>query len=253
VLAGMNQVRGTAPVARSILWLMISLIAWELYQGLRASAEVPAGSWALPPVDLVFFILLPALCAFAFTRLFLVISQTARGTLNVYSTISSPLAWLFWIGLGVGMMGHGIHIASRALYRAMPETFSQGEFATKIAFLDSTVGYLLLGIGFFLASLAILLIGQGAGYRVTGPERLLFVLGSLATYGFVTIYLGVEAELIIFAIIASAVISAVSLWTLRPSEITRDPVGAFIVPGTFLAGVALIIWAVIVGGQPTWP
>ena len=129
----------------------------------------------------------------------------------------------------------------------MPETFSRVNSQPRSLFSDSTVGYLLLGIG-FLASLAILLIGQGAGYRVTGPERLLFVLGSLATYGFVTIYLGVEAELIIFAIIASAVISAVSLWTLRPSEITRDPVGAFIVPGTFLAGVALIIWAVIVGG-----
>jgi len=232
---------------------MISLMAWELFQGLRAGAAIPEGSWALAPIDLVFLTLLPALSAFAFTRLFLVIGQTVRGTLNVYSTISSPFAWLFWIGLGIGMVGHGLHVAGHALRRAMPEMFAQGEFATKIAFLDTSAGYLLMGIGFFLATLVILLIGQGSGQRITGPERLLFVLGSLATYGLVTIYLGIEGRQIVFAIVASAVISAVSLWTLRPSEITHDPIGAFIVPGTFLAGVTLIIWAIIVGGQPVWP
>lgn len=245
--------RATAPVARSVFWLMMSLVAWELFQGLRAGAAVPEGSWALSLVDLVFLVLLPALCAFAYTRLFLVISQTARGTINVYSAVSSPLAWLLWIGLGIGMIGHGIHIAGRAIQRAMPEIFAQGDFAAKIAFLDTRVGYLLLGIGFFLATLVILLIGQGAGQRITGPERLLFILGSLATYGFVIIYMGVGGEQIIFAIVASAVLSAVSLWTLPPSEITRDPIGAFIVPGTFLACLTLIIWTVVVGGQPTWP
>jgi hypothetical protein len=246
-------VKATAPVARSVFLLMISLIAWELFQGLRAGATVPEGSWAMALVDLIFLVLLPALCAFAFTRLFLVVSQSARGTLNVYSVISSPLAGLFWIGLGIGMIGHGIHIAGHAIQRAMPEMFAQGEFAAKIAFLDTSVGYLLLGIGFFLASLVILLIGQGAGQRMTGPERLLFVLGSLATYGVVIIYMGVGGKQIIFAIVASAVLSAVSMWTLHPSEITQDPIGAFIVPGTFLAGVTLIVWTVIVGGQPTWP
>ncbi|NLV71098.1 MAG: hypothetical protein GXY46_00625 [Actinobacteria bacterium] len=253
MIASVSQVRATAPVARSVFWLMISLMAWELFQGLRAGAAIPEGSWALAPIDLVFLTLLPALSAFAFTRLFLVIGQTVRGTLNVYSTISSPFAWLFWIGLGIGMVGHGLHVAGHALRRAMPEMFAQGEFATKIAFLDTSAGYLLMGIGFFLATLVILLIGQGSGQRITGPERLLFVLGSLATYGLVTIYLGIEGRQIVFAIVASAVISAVSLWTLRPSEITHDPIGAFIVPGTFLAGVTLIIWAIIVGGQPVWP
>ncbi len=253
MIASVSQVRATAPVARSVFWLMISLMAWELFQGLRAGAAIPEGSWALAPIDLVFLTLLPALSAFAFTRLFLVIGQTVRGTLNVYSTISSPFAWLFWIGLGIGMVGHGLHVAGHALRRAMPEMFAQGEFATKIAFLDTSAGYLLMGIGFFLATLVILLIGQGSGQRITGPERLLFVLGSLATYGLVTIYLGIEGRQIVFAIVASAVISAVSLWTLRPSEITHDPIGAFIVPGTSLAGVTLIVWAIIVGGQPVWP
>jgi hypothetical protein len=249
-----SQVKATAPVARSVFWLMMSLLAWELFQGLKAAgAKVPAGSWAVAPLDLVFLVLLPAVSAFAFTRLFLVVGQTARGTLNVYSTISSPFAWLFWVGLGIGMIGHGIHIAGHAIFRSMPEIFAQGEFAAKIAFLDTKAGYLLLGTGFFLASMAILLLGQGAGQRISGPERLLFILGSLATYGFVILYMGVSGGQIILAIVASAALSAVSLWTLPPSEVTRDPIGAFIVPGSLLAGLTLIIWTVIVGGQPTWP
>ncbi|MFH0915421.1 MAG: hypothetical protein V1912_03120 [bacterium] len=251
--ASMSQVRATAPVARSVFWLMISLVAWELFQGLRAGAATPAGSWAFTPFDLVFLVVLPALCAFAFTRLFLVVTQSTRGSLNVYSVISSPFAWTFWLGLGIGLTGHGIHIAGHAVQQAMPEIFAQGEFAAKIAFLDVRLGYLLLGLGFFLASLVILVLGQGAGQRISGTERLLFVLGSLATYGFVIVYLGVEGRQIIPAIGASVVLSAVSFWTLPPSEVTRDPIGALIVPGTFLAGVTLIVWTLIVGGQPTWP
>jgi hypothetical protein len=253
VRASTSQVNTSTPVARSVFWLMISLIAWELFQGLRAGAAVPGGSWALTPFDLVFLVVLPALNAFAFTRLFLVVTQSARGTLNVYSVISSPLAWTFWLGLGIGLIGHGMHLVGHTLQRAMPEVFAQGEFATKITFLDVRLGYLLLGLGFFLASLAILLVGQGVGQRIAGAERFLFVLGSLATYGFVIVYLGVGGRQIIPAIGASIVLSAVSFWTLPPSEITRDPIGALIVPGTFLAGVTLIIWTLVVGGQPTWP
>ena len=249
----MSQVRATAPVARNVFWLMISLVAWELFQGLRAGAATPAGSWALTPFDLVFLVLLPALSAFALTRLFLVVTQSTRGSLNVYSVISSPLAWTFWLGLGIGLIGHGIHIAGHAVQRAMPDIFAQGEFAAKIAFLDVRLGYLLLGLGFFLATLVILVLGQGAGQRISGAERLLFVLGSLATYGFVIVYLGVGGRQIIPAIGASVVLSAVSFWTLPPSEVTRDPIGALVVPGTFLAGVTLIVWTLIVGGQPTWP
>ncbi len=220
---------------------------------LSASVPVPAGSWPISPVDLVFLVLLPALAAFAFTRLFLVMSQTARGTLNIYSAISSPLAWAFWLGIGIGMLGHGVHLAGHLVSRALPEIFIQGEFAAKVEFLDTTLGYLLLGAGFFLVSLALLLIGQGAGPRITGPERLLFVLGSLATYGVVFIYVGVGGGQVIAAIAGSVVLSAVSLWKLPPSEITGDPIGALIVPGSFLAAVALIIWTIIIGGQPVWP
>lgn len=248
-----NQVRGTAPVARNTFWVMISLLAWELFQGLRGGAALPSGSWALSPLDLVFLTLLPAFSAFAFTRLFLVVTQSARGTLNVYTVISSPHAWLFWIGLAIGMIGHGVHVASDAIQRALPDIFIQGEFASKIDFLDSDVGFILLGFGFFLASLVLLLLGPGAGQRVSGPERMLFVLGSLATYGVVFIYLGVGGGQIVPAIAGSVVLSAAGFWTLPPSEITRDAIGALIIPGTFLAGIALIIWALVVGGQPTWP
>ncbi len=232
---------------------MMSLLAWEIYQGVRAGAAVPKGQWALTPADLVFSVLLPALAAFAFTRLFLVLSQTARGTLNVYSAISSPLAWTFWIGLGLGLIGHGVHLAGHWVSRSLPDIFYQGEFASKIVFLDTKMGYLVLGGGFFLASLALLLIGLGSGPRLTGPERLLFGLGSLGTYGAVLMYLGIGGGQVITAISASVVISAVSLWKLPPSEITRDAIGSLIFPGTFLAGITLIVWTIIVGGQPVWP
>jgi len=253
VSANTSRVLATAPVARSVFWLMITLLAWELFQGLRASAPIPEGSWALTPFDLAFLVLLPALSAFAFTRLFLVVTQSSRGTLNVYSVISSPLAWMFWVGLGVGMIGHGVHLAGHAAQRSLPDIFEQGEFAAKIAFLDVRLGYFLLGLGFFLATLAILLVGQGVGQRISGAERLLFVTGSLATYGLVIVYLGVEGRQIIPAIAASVILSAVSFWTLPASEITRDPIGALVVPGTLLAGIALVVWTLIAGGQPTWP
>jgi hypothetical protein len=253
VRAGKSQLRSAAPVARSVFWLILSLVAWELFQGLRSGAKAPTGSWALSPLDLVFLVLLPALSAFAFAKLFLVLTQSARGTLNVYSALSSPFAWIFWVGLGIGMIGHGIHVAGHAVQSSLPETFVRGEFASKVAFLDGRVGYLLLGIGFFLATLAVLVMGQGAGQRLSGPQRLLFMLGSLATYGFVIVYLGAGARQLIPAIAASVVLSAVSLWSLPPSEVTRDPIGAFVIPGTFLGGVTLIIWTLIVGGQPTWP
>ena len=135
----------------------------------------------------------------------------------------------------------------------MPDVLAQGEFAAKIHFLDVRVGYLLLGFGFFLATMAIIFLGQGAGQRLSGGERLLFGLGSLATYGVVIVYLGVGGGQIIAAIAASVVIVAVSLWILPPSEVTHDPIGAFIIPGALAAGLTLIVWTVIVGGQPTWP
>ncbi len=247
------QIRATAPVARSVFWVIISLLAWEVYQGVRASAEVPVGSWSHTPADLVFIVLLPALTAFAFTRLFLVLTQSNRGTLNIYSVISSPYAWMFWVGLAIGLCGYGIHTAAHSLYRAMPEVLARGEFAAKIQFLDARLGYLLLGFGFFLATMAIILVGEGAGQRLSGGERLLFGLGSLLTYGVVLVYVGVGGGQVIGAIAASIVIAATSLWMLPLSEVTHDPIGAFVTPGTVVAALTLLVWTIVVGGQPTWP
>ena len=249
----MSQSRSTAPVARNVFWLMIAAIAWELFQVLRAGAAAPTGSWPISIVDLIFLVLLPAFTALAFARLFLVLSQSARGTLNVYTALSSPFAWTFWIGLAIALIGHGIHVAGHAMQRSLPETFLRGEFAAKIAFLDIRAGYFLLGLGFFLATLALVVVGQGAGPRIAGLARLVLIVGSLATYGFVIVYMGVGAKQIIPAIVASVILSAISLWSLPPSEVTRDPIGAFVLPGAFLAGVTLIAWTLIVGGQPTWP
>ncbi|MCX8032483.1 MAG: hypothetical protein N3B14_03685 [Thermoleophilia bacterium] len=248
-----SRVQGSAPIARNVFWVVMSCLAWEIYQVLRASAQAPAGSWALAPADLVLLVLFPALAAFAFTRLFLALNQTSRGTLHIYTTISSPFAWIFWIGLATGMIGHGLHLAGHALHQAMPEVLAMGEFAAKINFVDNTAGYLVLGIGLFLVSLAILVQGIGVGQEMIGPERFLLVLGSLGTYGFTTLYLAIEGQQLILAIVSSVILCGLGLWRVPPSEITRDPIAALIVPGSFLAGAALIVWTIVVGGQPSWP
>jgi hypothetical protein len=249
-----TQIRANAPVARSVFWVMIPLIAWEVFQGIRADAVVPAGSWSHTWFDLVLTVLLPALSAFAFTRLFLVLTQSNRGTLNVYSVISSPWAWMFWVGLAIGLSGYGIHTAAHSLAQAMPELLAQGEFAAKINFLDVQLGYALLGFGFFLATIAIIFLGQGRAQRLSGAESLLFVIGSLATYGAVLVYMGVAGGQIFGAIGASFLICVVSFWILpSPSEIALDPIGAFVTPGSAAAFLTLVIWTVVVGGQPTWP
>lgn len=233
---------------------MITLIAWEVFQGVRADTGVPAGSWSHTWYDLVFIVLLPALAAFAFTRLFLVLTQSNRGTLNVYSVISSPYAWMFWVGLAIGLSGYGIHTAAHSLSRAMPEILARGEFAGKIQFLDVQLGYGLLGFGFLLATLAIIFLGQGRAQRLSGAESLLFIIGSLATYGAVLVYMGVGGGQIFGAIGASFVICLVSFLILPSvSEIALDPIAAFITPGAAAAFLTLVIWTVVVGGQPTWP
>jgi hypothetical protein len=232
---------------------MVSLVIWEVYQGVRSNAAVPAGSWSHTPYDLVLLVLIPALCTFAFTRLFLVLSQSNRGTLNIYSAISSPYAWMFWVGLAIGLCGYGVHTAAHSLARAMPEVLARGEFAAKIHFLDARVGYLLLGFGFFLATLGLLFLGLGVAQRLSGGERLLFGLGSLVTYGAVIVYMGVGGGQIIAAIAAGIALVVAGLWRMPLSELTQDPVGVFVWPGALVGMLTLIIWTVVVGGQPAWP
>ncbi len=212
----------------------------------------PTGSWSHTPFDLVFLVLLPALVG---VRLHPPLpgahpiepghAQRLRGHLQP---------------LGLDVLGGAVHRADRLrhphrrprpLPGACPRSWPRGEFAAKIQFLDVELGYLLLGFGFFLATMAIILVGQGAGQRLSGARSdCSSCLGSLATYGVVIVYMGVGGGQIIAAIAASVAIVAASLWILPPSEITHDPIGAFMVPGLWLAGLTLIIWTVVVGGSP---
>lgn len=250
-LGATNRVGATAPVTRMVFWVMVSIAAWELYQGLRIGAAVPTGSWPLSGVDVVFLVVIPALCIFAFVRLFLVLTQSARGTLNVYAALSSPWAWVFWMGVCFTMIGHGVHVAGNALWRQLPEAFAQGEFANKVLFLDVDFGYTLLGLGLFFMSLAALFIGYGGYQRLSGPERVLFVVGSLATYGILGIFMGVVAHHYIPTIAGGALLTFLGLMLVPPSEITRDPITALMIPGASMSSLVLLIWTLIVGGQPT--
>ena len=250
--AGSNRIGAAAPITRMVFWVMVSMVAWELFQGLRVGAAVPTGAWPLSAVDVVFLVLIPALCAFAFIRLFLVLTQSARGTLNVYAALSSPWAWVFWLGLCIAMIGHGIHVAGGAIWRQLPEAFALGDFANKIHFLDVQFGYTLLGLGILLVSLATLFIGHGAHQRLVGLERVVFVIGSLATFGVLGILFGVGAHQYISAIAGGAVLTVIGLLLVPPSEIMSDPITAFIVPGALLAALVLLIWTLVVGGQPTF-
>jgi hypothetical protein len=246
-----NRVGATAPVTRMVFWVMVSLVAWQLYQGLRIGAAVPTGSWPISPVDVVFLVLIPALCAFTFIRLFLVLTQSASGTMNVYAALSSPWAWVFWLGACITMIGHGVRVAGNALWRQLPEAFAQGEFANKVSFIDVEFGYTLLGLGLFFMSLATLFVGYGANQRLSRPERLLFLVGSLASYGTLGILMGVFAHQYIPTIAGGALLTFLGMMLVPPSEIMRDPITAMMIPGAFVSALVLLIWTLIVGGQPT--
>ena len=247
-----SRVGASAPITRPIVWVMISMVAWELFQGLRLGAAVPTGSWPLSAVDAIFLVLLPALCAFAFIRFFLVLTQSARGTLNVYAALSSPWAWVFWLGICVAMLGQGAHLAGNAIWRQVDQGIIRGEFAAQIAFMDVSFGYAVLGLGIFLVTLATLFMGHGAAQRLVGPERLMFILGSLATFGVLGVVIGVGAHQYITTIGATAILTVAGFLLVPPSEITYDPVTAFIVPGAAASCLIVLIWTLVVGGQPTF-
>jgi hypothetical protein len=247
-----SRVGASTPITRPIFWVMISMVAWELFQGLRIGAAVPTGSWPLSGVDAVFLVLLPALCAFAFIRFFLVLTQSARGTLNVYAALSSPWAWVFWLGICVAMLGQGAHLAGNAIWRQVDKGIIRGEFAAQISFMDIGFGYGVLGLGIFLVTLATLFMGHSAAQRLAGPERLMFIVGSLATFGVLGVVIGVGAHQYLTTIGATAILTVAGFLLVPPSEITYDPVTAFIVPGAAVSCLIVLIWTLVVGGQPTF-
>ena len=247
-----SRVGVSAPITRPVFWVMLSMVAWELFQGLRIGSAVPTGSWPLSAVDAIFLLLLPALCAFAFVRLFLVLTQSARGTMNVYASLSSPWAWVFWIGISLAMLGQGAHLAGYAIRRQLDPDIVMGTFAAQIKFMDISFGYAVLGLGFFLVTTATLFLGHGAAQRLAGLERVLFVLGSVATFGALGVIIGVGAHQYIPTIGATAALTVAGFLMVPPSEITYDPIAAFIVPGSALSCLIVLIWTLVVGGQPTF-
>jgi hypothetical protein len=247
-----SRVGGSTSITRPIFWVMVSMVAWELFQGLRIGAAVPTGSWPLSAVDAIFLILLPALCAFAFIRLFLILTQSARGTMNVYAALSSPWAWVFWLGICVAMLGQGAHLAGYAIWRQVDPGIVMGEFARQISFMDVGFGYAVLGLGLFFVSASTLFLGHSTAQRLAGLERVLFVVGSLATFGVLGIVLGVGAHQYIATIGATATLTVAGFLMVPPSEITYDPITAFIVPGSAASCLIVLIWTLVVGGQPTF-
>jgi hypothetical protein len=63
----------------------------------------------------------------------------------------------------------------------------------------------------------------------------------------------VAGEQIVPAILGSGLLVGLSVWVLPPSEATHDPIWLLILPGTGLAGIILLAWGLLVGGQPAWP
>lgn len=249
----MSTTRSMAPVMSSVRWLMVSIILWQAVHLLRETTPAFTGSWPINPMELLLFFVMPGLTAFAFVRLFLASVQSAFGSLNTYTLTASPWAWAFWMGLAIAMVGQGAHLAADALNQALPSVVAHGDFALRVDFFDEQLGHWLLGAGFFLMSAVIVVLGQGAATRALGHERLLLGLGSMITYGFTVLYIGVEGQQAVLSIMGSGVIAGLGFWALPPGEVTRDPVGLLIMPGTTVAGLILLAWGLVVGGQPSWP
>lgn len=245
--------RSQTPVKGSVRWLVAALLLWEAMEVLRRSGPPTLGGWPLGPLDLVFLAVVPVLLALAFLRLFLAVIHSGYGSVNTYTVTSSPWAWLFWSGLVLTLVGHGEHVGAHLLNQTVPEVVRHGEFGAAIRFFDETLGPWLAGIGLFLMTSVIIVLGQGSAQRVIGGERLLLVAGSLATYGAGILYVGIEGRLMIPAILAAAGLVAVAFRHLATWEVSHDPVSLLVAPGAAVAGSILFAWGLLVGGQPTWP
>ncbi len=249
----MRGERAAAPVLGSVRWVVTTIIAWEVVQVLQTTRPTTTGSLPVSLFDLLLLTVMPGLAAFAFVRLFLAVVQSGFGSLNTYTLTSSPWAWVFWIGLAVAMVGQGEHWAANTLNMALPEVVLHGAYGAQAEFLDEELGHRLLGGGFFLMTLVVMVLGQGATYRIVGGERGLLAIGSLLTFGFAVVFIGTEGQLLVPAILGSGILVGLAARALSPAEMGRDPVSLLIVPGVSLAGIVLLAWGLIVGGQPTWP
>ena len=251
---GTNRVGATAPITRTVFWVMVSMVAWELFQGLRVGAAVPTGSWPLSAVDVIFLVLIPALCAFAFIRLFLVLTQSARGTLNVYAALSSPWAWVFWLGICIAMIGHGVHLAGNAIWRQLDPRPSSGRLRRpdRVPGRRASAMPCWAWVSFWSRG-DHALRGHGAAQRLSGPGEgpvRARLPGDLRSPGDrhgsrrAPVHRHHRGDV--------PLLTVAGFLLVPPAEITRDPITAFIVPGSAASCLIVLIWTLVVGGQPTF-
>lgn len=252
-MATIRRLRVHSPVLNSVRWLLAALLLWALVSRLRVGGANHVGSLPLGVFDLLELTLAPALASFAMIRLFLGVAQSGSGSLNTYTAASSPWSWVFWLFLGVALVGQGSHATAAILEAQVPEVIRNGDFADVVTFFSRTLSFWLLGVGFFGVSVVLLALGRGAAPQVFGSEALLLGLGSLLTYGYAVIYIGAYAGLFLPAVLGGAALAIVGLWSLGPYEITRDAVGLLIVPGSAVAVAVLVVWGIVAGDKPTWP
>ncbi|NLE74997.1 MAG: hypothetical protein GX604_10285 [Actinobacteria bacterium] len=245
--------RGSAPVASSVRWLIVAMVAWILMRLLRDVGPPTLGSWPITLFELLVLTVMPALTGFALIRLFLAVIQSASGSLNTYTLTSSPWAIVFWLSFAVAMVGYGSHVTASVLLNLLPDVVRNGEFAASLLFFNETLTLLLVGAGFFGATAVILVVGRGAAPPVFGPERPLLALGSIVTYGYAIVYVATQGSMFIPAVLAASVLAILGLWTMGPYETTQDPIGLLVIPGNLAATIILITWGLVIGGRPNWP
>src|SRR5660398_227716 len=219
----------TATVLSGIKWVLFSLMAWQLIALLRSTEWFSTTTHTVGVLEILLFTAIPALVAYAFIRLFLAVVQLGYGSFNAYTVTGSLLDQL-------------------------PEAISNGEFAKGIFFLHDRVSLWLLGLAAIGISAPIIVLGiQARHHLLFGPERLLVALGSLITFGTTTLLVGVAAGHFLPAVLASGIVAALPFFMIPSGEVLRVPVGLLFVPGSAAGSIVLFGWALVAGGQPTWP
>jgi len=249
----MNGGRSIAPVKGSVRWLLVALLLWEGLELLRNTGPASFSGRPIGLFELLLVTLAPVLIALGFVRLFIAVIGAGYGSLNTYTLTSSPWAWVFWAALALTLAGHGEHAGAHLLNQAVPEVVRHGDFGVTARFFDETLGHWLLSVGMFAMSSVILVLGQGAARRVVAGEQMLLIVGSVVTYGGGILYIGVEGQMLTPAIVAAVGLAAVGLRHLSMWDVDHDPVSLLMLPGAAAGALVLVVWGLVVGGQPTWP
>jgi len=244
----------TATVLSGIKWVLFSLMAWQLIALLRSTEWFSTTTHTVGVLEILLFTAIPALVAYAFIRLFLAVVQLGYGSFNAYTVTGSPWSLVFWLALAIGVVAHGASLSTGILLDQLPEAISNGEFAKGIFFLHDRVSLWLLGLAAIGISAPIIVLGiQARHHLLFGPERLLVALGSLITFGTTTLLVGVAAGHFLPAVLASGIVAALPFFMIPSGEVLRVPVGLLFVPGSAAGSIVLFGWALVAGGQPTWP